>query len=85
MRSEAVVFLALVLYFLLRIGQRQKPVHVQALVAEAAVKRFNVRIIGQFSGPGEVQRDVLVVGPAVERFADKLASIIDLNTLRYQA
>jgi hypothetical protein len=69
MWSQAIVFLAPVLDFLLCIGQRQKPVHVQALVAKATVKRFNVRIICRFARVGEVERDVLVVRSAVECFA----------------
>jgi hypothetical protein len=84
-RSEAIVFLTPVLDFLLRIGQRQKPVHVQALVAKATVKRFNVRIICRFAWAGEVERDVLVIGPTVQGFADKLAAIIDLDALGHQA
>jgi hypothetical protein len=57
--------------------------HVQALVAEAAVKRLNIRVVSRFAWAGEVQRDMLVVGPAVERFADKLTAIIDLDACRH--
>lgn len=40
--------------------------HVQALIAEAAAKRFDVRIIRGFARSREIQRDVLVGGPEVE-------------------
>jgi hypothetical protein len=80
------VFLAPLLNLLLHIRQRQEElVHVQVLIAEAAIKRFNVQIFGRFTKPREVECDVLVVGPSVERFADKLAAIIHLNTLRRHA
>ena len=39
----------------------------------------------RFTEPREVQCDVLVVGLAVERPADKLVIIIDLDTLEYKA
>lgn len=55
---------------------------VQALIPEAAVERVNVRIIRRFAGSGKVQRHIVVVGPVVERFTDKLAPVINLNTLR---
>jgi hypothetical protein len=37
------------------------------------------------AGPGEVERHVLVVGPALERFAAKLTAIINLDALGHQA
>jgi hypothetical protein len=82
-RSEAIVLLAPVLNLLLRIRQPQEPMYVQALLAEAVVKRFNVRIIGWFARTVKVERHVLVIGPAVERFADKLPAIIHLDALRH--
>jgi hypothetical protein len=79
------MFLAPVLDFLLRIGQRQKPVYFQALLAEAVVQRFCVRIICRFARSEKVQRGVLVVGPTVKYFADKITAIINLDALGHQA
>ena len=59
--------------------------HIQAIVAEAAVERLNVRIIGWFTQPREIQRHVLVVSPSVKCFADKIAAVIDLDMLGHQA
>jgi hypothetical protein len=55
------------------ISDRNQRTYIQALLAKAAVKRFNVRIISRFARSGKVQRDLLVVRPAVERFTDELA------------
>lgn len=85
MWPETIVFLAPVLGFIPCVVQRWEPVYIQALVAETAIKRFNVRAICWFTRPREIQHYVLVVGPAVERLADKLAAIIDLDALGHPA
>jgi len=46
---------------------------------EAAVERFNVRIIGRFTRSGEVQCDVVIIRPSVERLTDELTSVARLD------
>lgn len=59
--------------------------HRQALLTEAAVKRGKAWIIRGFIRLGEGKRNVLVAGPAVERIADKIATIVDLDAFGQQA
>jgi hypothetical protein len=42
---------------------------------------ITVQVICWFTGPREVERDVLVIHSAVKCLADKFAAIIDLDTL----
>ena len=63
------------------IGQRQEPVGVQALVAQATIERFHEGIVGWLAWPAEVERDAVFVRPAVEGFRDKLRPIIDPDRL----
>ena len=62
-----------------RVGQRQGPVRVQALVAKLAVERLDQCFVGRLARLLEVQRDIVLVGPAVEGFRDELRPVIDLN------
>jgi hypothetical protein len=63
------------------VGKRQEPVCVEALVAQATVERFDEGIVGRLAGPGEVERDAILVGPAVERLRDELGAIIHPDAL----
>ena len=56
--------------------QRQEPVRVKAFVAQSAIEAFNEGIVGRLSGPAEVQRDAVDIGPMVERPIDKFRAIV---------
>ena len=56
--------------------QRQEPVRVKAFVAQSAIEAFNEGIVGRLSGPAEVQRDAVDIGPMVERPRDKFRAIV---------
>ena len=43
--------------------KRQEPVGVQTFRPELAVERLDERVVGGLSRPGEVEHDVLLVGP----------------------
>src|SRR5436309_1955218 len=62
-----------------RVGQRQEPVRVQALVAQAAVERLDQCVVGRLARAREVQRDTVLVGPAVEGFRDELRPDVHPN------
>lgn len=56
--------------------QRQEPVRVQALVPQAAVERLHESVVGRLTRPAEVERDAVLIGPAVERLRDELRPIV---------
>ena len=58
------------------IVQRQEPVGVQALVAQAAVEALDERIIGRLARAAEVERYAVLIGPAVQCLRDKLRAIV---------
>ena len=80
MGPKAIVFLSPAFDFLACIIQRKEPIHVQTLIPEAPVERLNIRNIGRFSGSGEVQGYLMVIGPFIQRFGNKLTAVIYLNT-----
>lgn len=55
---------------------------VQTLGPEATVEGFNEGVIGRFARPGEVQNDVVGIGPEVEVTADKLGALVNPDCLR---
>ena len=59
MWSEAVVIILERFDFLLRIVQREEPIHVQTLISEASIERLDKRIIGWFSRSGEAPHSLL--------------------------
>jgi len=59
--------------------------HIQTFIVEAAVKGFTIRVIRWFARAGKVQRNLRLIGPFVQRFADELAAIVDLDALRGDA
>ena len=50
MRKELVVVPSPALYFVYGVLQRHEPVHIQTFVPEAAVKRFDLRIVRRRAG-----------------------------------
>ena len=72
MRPILVVVSAPLLQLFAGICKRQEPVCVQALRPEPPVERFDVGIVCRLAGPGEVQRDVVGIGPQVQVAADEL-------------
>ena len=49
-----------------RILKRQEPMRVQALLAQPAVERFNVGVIGRLARPGEDELDPICVGTLIQ-------------------
>lgn len=56
--------------------QVQKPVLVEALQTKATVERFDQRIVGWLSGPGEVQDDPVRLSPQIQFFGGELAAVV---------
>src|ERR1044072_3311560 len=83
MRPEAIILFLKQLDFFFCILERKEPIDVQALIAKAAVEGFDERIIRWFSGPREVQRHLVVVGPLVQRLRDELDAVVDLDSFWY--
>lgn len=81
MRPSLVIFIAPSRDLLACVRQRQKPVGVQALFAEATVEALDVGIVRVVAGSGEVQGHAVGVGPQVEHLAGELGTIIDPDGL----
>ncbi|MNX73024.1 hypothetical protein D3C86_1044010 [compost metagenome] len=58
--------------------ERQEPVGVQALVPKTPVEELDVGVVRGLSGPGEVQRDAVLVSPAGQHLGDELKVVVDL-------
>lgn len=58
---------------LVKIGE---PVLVQAFIAEAAVEALNERVLDRLAGLDEMQSDLQIVGPGVERPASDLGPVV---------
>src|SRR6476469_1602554 len=71
--------------FELRIGQRQEPVRVQTLGAEAPVKRLDLGVIGRFAWTREVQLDTVLIRPAVHRLGNEFAAVVGLDRRGFAA
>ncbi len=78
MRTELVVVPSPALYFVSGVLQRHEPVHVQAFVPEAAVERFDVRIVRRCAGAGVIELDFVEVRPGVQRPGDELRPLSTL-------
>lgn len=59
-----------------------KPVLVQVVLPQPAIKRLDEGIIGGFARPTKLQLDPVLVGLRVQHFGNKLRSIIHRNALR---
>jgi len=58
------------------IGQPQKPVFVQAFVAEATVEALAVRVLHRLPRINEVQRDLILVSPVLQHVTDQLRTVV---------
>src|SRR3989304_115382 len=65
-----------------RVGQAEEPVLVQALVAQPAVEALDEGVLHGLARLDEAQRDPLLVGPLVERFARQLGPVVQHDLLR---
>ena len=66
-----------------RVVQRQKPVDIQAFIAETAVERLDVRIILRPSRTRKIQNHTVLVSPEIKNLADEFAAIVDLDPRRH--
>ena len=64
------------------IRKRRKPVGVQALRPEAAVKDLDEGVVRRLAGPAEVQGDAMGIGPQVQVSGHELGALIDSDRLR---
>src|SRR4249920_1234532 len=82
MRPEMIVVLSPGFDLGARVIERHEPARVEALVAKAAVKRFDERVVGGLARTGEIERDAVLVGPAIERQRYEFWSVVRLDTNR---
>jgi hypothetical protein len=61
---------------LLRFGDAEKPVLVQAFVAKLAVETLDVGVFNRLAWSNEAQRDSVPVGPRVERPSGEFGSVV---------
>ena len=76
MRSKCIVVLTPSFDDVTRVRQRIELVFVEALVAESAVKRFNISVLSWLSGIDKVKPDFAIASPASHRDARELGAIV---------
>lgn len=84
-RPEVIVILPPAFDLLAGIVERQEPVGVQALVPETAVERFDEGVVGRLAWPRIVERDPVVIGPAIQGQRNEFAAVVRLDPLRQAA
>ena len=82
MRSFFVVVSTPCLAFCHRVGEAHEPVGVQAFRPELAVEALDERIVGRLSGPAEVERHALHVGPKIKFPGYELTALIHPDAAR---
>ena len=78
-RADLVVVPAPSLQLFAGIRKIHEPVGVQTFRPQLAVERFDEAVVGRLAGPGEVQGDLVDIGPEVQVAGDELGS--PLSTL----
>jgi hypothetical protein len=63
--------------------QAQKPVFIQALLPEPAVKRFDEGVVRGLPRPREVQDYAMGIGPQVNFLGDELRAVVHPDTFRH--
>jgi len=81
-RSDFVVVSTPFLHFLPGVVKAHEPVGVQTFGSELAIEAFDESVVGRLTGPGEVKRHALRVGPQVEITRDKLGALIHTDRAR---
>src|SRR5260221_7008507 len=65
-----------------RVLKRREPVHVQTLLSEPPVERFDRGIVGRLSPTTEIQDDLVRIRPEIHRRADKFGAVVAVDPLR---
>lgn len=60
------------------VAHGQEPGGVETLLAQSAVERFDVGVVGRLPWPGEVQLNLVEVGPLVEEPPGELGAVMTL-------
>jgi len=58
---------------------------IQALLAQPPVERPDVRIVGRFGRPREGKLDALLIRSLIQRFRNKLRTVVHLDPVRLAA
>ena len=69
----------------LRVPQREKPMLIQALVAEPAIEAFDVGVLNRFPGLNEEQLDLVIGRPRIECTTPELTAIIEREPDRFSS
>jgi hypothetical protein len=77
--SELVVVSTPNIQFFPGVGKAHKSVRVQALRPELRIERLDKAVVVGLARPGEVQRDVVGIGPEIEIPGDELAAVVDAD------
>ena len=80
--SIVVVVSAPILQLFAGVRKAHEPVRVQAFRPEFRIERLDEPVVGGLSGPREVRRDIVGIGPEIEVAGDELVAVIDSNGLR---
>jgi len=81
-RPDLVVVSAPSLQLFAGIRKIHEPVGVQAFRPQLAVERLDEAVVGGVPRPGEVQDDIVGIGPEIQIAGDEFAAVVDPDRLR---
>lgn len=81
-RAHSVVIVALCLNAFARVVKASERVLIQTFFAQVPVEALDVRILDWLSRTDELKPHAVLVGPGVQRLADELWPVTDLNDRR---
>src|SRR5580704_2035433 len=84
-RSRLVVIKAPALELLPDVAQVEEGFDVQAFIAKAPIKRFNIAIVDRLSRTDELQVYTVLVAPGVHRLACEFAPVVHRDRFRYSS
>jgi hypothetical protein len=64
-----------------RVRETAKPVEIQTLIAELAVKALDMGILCRFAWLDKVEGHAMEVGPSIQHLPSELGSVVDGNLL----
>lgn len=80
MRTCFVTFQPAISNECLGMAHRQESILVQAFISDLAIEAFNTSILLRFARLDKSQREPLLIGPDIRRFADELWPFIHRDT-----
>ena len=81
MRPIFVIVLAPVFDRLPRVSEGEKPILIQALLAQSTIEALDESIVCWLTWPAELELHAVTVRPIIEHLGNEFAAIVDLDRL----